>query len=119
MRSQTIIAALTVFAGLVTAFPQGGAPGAGLTRRGKDYTPEPECVECPPDDDCDECTKGCIYIECDEKCEKEDCCKCLGLEEETPYVLEPPPLTILIVSSSTTQFLTVVRQTFKSTLLPA
>jgi len=51
-------------------------------------TPEPTCVECPPEP-CFNCTKGCIYIECDD-CGDQECCKSLGLDKYTPYFLYYP-----------------------------
>ena len=104
MRYQTIIAAFAALAGVASAFPQAGndaATGASLFRRGHD--PDPECKDCPPDP-CFNCTTGCISIVC-QKCEggedKEDCCKCLGLDHERHVYLSQ--LFELTFSSSITQ----------------
>ena len=99
MRYQ-IIAAFALFTGLVAALPKDAATDARVVRRDYNYTtpPEAECVKCPPEPEiCNNCTKGCIYIECDD-CDKEDCCKCLGLEKKKPYVYEPQIGLTYIVS---------------------
>jgi hypothetical protein len=60
-----------------------------LAQRG--YDGGDECTECPPEPTCDTRWKGCLYIECNDcDCEDEDCCACIGLEKETPYVFSFP-----------------------------
>jgi hypothetical protein len=111
MRS-TIVLGLTALVTLSAALPQTApapstlgvytppskldafrAPGNNLPRRyygdGNDggyggYGDGDQCVECPPED---YPYKGCLYIECDDcSCEKEDCCSCIGLTKDDPYV---------------------------------
>lgn len=74
------------------AFP---SPNNNLPRRGYGdgyhgggydggYHGGDQCVECPPEETY---YKGCLYIECDDcSCEKEDCCSCIGLTKDDPYV---------------------------------
>lgn len=86
MRYQTILASFALLAGLVSALPSVEKYDMAVARRGE---PKPDdCVKCPPDEPppCLNCTKGCIYIECNDCDKKEDCCKCLGLEKQKPYV---------------------------------
>ena len=101
MRS-SIVLGLATLVGLAAALPQppvgtppndlftpddkpDGFPVGNLTTRGYDD----DCVECPPKP-CDTCDhkrwKGCLYIECDDDCDTEDCCECIGLKPEKPYV---------------------------------
>ena len=45
-----------------------------------------ECVDCPPEPPKCDRYKGCLYIECSDDCEDENCCECIGLETYKPYV---------------------------------
>jgi hypothetical protein len=89
MRS-SIVLSLAALVGIAAALPQPPIPaptdiftpeskddGFNLTRRGE------YCAECPPED---YRYKGCLYIECSDDCEDEDCCSCIGLHEKKPYV---------------------------------
>ena len=96
------ILALAAIAGLVSALPQPAPEPTGPTAADI-YTPsdvndafplakrgyDNECVECPPtppECGCENRWKGCLYVECG-KCDKDyDCCECLGLNKDTPYV---------------------------------
>src|SRR5271169_2437906 len=78
MRS-SIVLSLAALIGIAAALPQPPKPepsgvftpaskndAFNLTRRGDDY-----CAECPPED---YRYKGCLYIECSDDCDQEDCC---------------------------------------------
>jgi len=110
MRS-SIVFGLVALVGLTAAIPKpevdtdyytpgdvdDGFPAANITRRGYDHD---DCPECPPEP-CDKCEhkrwKGCMYIECSNDCDTEDCCECIGLNPYRPYFLyyngDPPSTT--------------------------
>jgi len=96
------ILALSIFAGLTAAVPQpqttsvavpsgiftnasvSDAFPSKLKARGYDD----KCTECPPEPPTCDRYKGCLYIECSDDCEDENCCECIGLEKEKPYVFQ-------------------------------
>jgi hypothetical protein len=114
MRSQSIIAVLTLLAGIASAIPSAfddTAADVDLVRRNK--VPPTECKDCPPDPYFN-CTSGCLSIVCQDCDGKEDCCKCIGLDKDR-HVLH---FSIkLICSFSITPIPWSAQKTSKSTRL--
>lgn len=84
MHYSTFIAGFAVLSGLVVAAPNDLDQSIALARRGVwGGGKKGDCTGCPPQKD--ECKTGCLYIQC-QKCDKANCCKNLGLEENKPHV---------------------------------